>query len=73
MNKLHVELRHLQKSYTRPVLTDVNLDVTNESYVTIVGKSGSGKSTMLNILGMVENYDAGEYIFNGTKIKNYTD
>ena len=73
MNKLHVELRHLQKSYTRPVLTDVNLDVTNESYVTIVGKSGSGKSTMLNILGLVENYDGGEYIFNGTKIKNYTD
>jgi len=73
MNELHIELKHLQKSYTRPVLTDVNLDVTNESYVTIVGKSGSGKSTMLNILGLVEGYDAGEYIFNGTKIKNYTD
>ena len=54
MNELHIELSHLQKSYMRPVLTDVNLDVTNESYVTIVGKSGSGKSTMLNILGLVE-------------------
>ena len=73
MNELHIELSHLQKSYMRPVLTDVNLDVTNESYVTIVGKSGSGKSTMLNILGLVEGYDGGEYIFNGTKIKNHVD
>ena len=73
MNELHIELSHLQKSYMRPVLTDVNLDVTNESYVTIVGKSGSGKSTMLNILGLVEGYDGGEYIFNGRKIKNHVD
>jgi len=73
MNELHIALKHLKKSYTRPVLTDVNLDVTNESYVTIVGKSGSGKSTMLNILGLVEGYDGGEYIFNGKKIKNHVD
>ena len=73
MNELRIELSHLQKSYMRPVLTDVNLDVTNESYVTIVGKSGSGKSTMLNILGLVEGYDGGEYIFNGKKIKNHVD
>ena len=73
MKQLHIELKHLKKSYTRPVLTDVNLNVTNESYVTIVGKSGSGKSTMLNILGLVEGYDGGEYIFNGKKIKNHVD
>jgi len=73
MKELHIELKHVKKSYTRPVLTDVNLDVTNDSYVTIVGKSGSGKSTMLNILGLVEGYDSGEYIFNGTKIKNHVD
>ena len=55
------------------MLTDVNLEVTNDSYVTVVGKSGSGKSTLLNILGMVEGYDGGEYILNGTKIRNYMD
>lgn len=73
MNELHLVLNHLQKSYTRPVLTDVNLEVTNDSYVTIVGKSGSGKSTMLNILGLVEGYDGGEYYFNGTMIRNGVD
>lgn len=73
MKELQLELRHLKKSYTRPVLTDVNLEVTNDSYVTIVGKSGSGKSTLLNILGLVEGYDAGEYILNGTRIRNGVD
>lgn len=73
MTDLHLELKHIQKSYLRPVLSDVNLDVTNESYVTIVGKSGSGKSTMLNILGLVEGYDAGEYRFNGKLIRNGVD
>ncbi len=73
MKELKLTLSHIQKSYTRPVLTDVNLEVTNESYVTVVGKSGSGKSTLLNILGMVEGYDGGEYTLNGTKIRNYLD
>ena len=73
MRELNLSLRHIQKSYARPVLTDINLEVTNDSYVTILGKSGSGKSTMLNILGLVEGYDGGEYHFNGTLIKNHKD
>ena len=73
MKELKLTLSHIQKSYTRPVLTDVNLEVTNDSYVTVVGKSGSGKSTLLNILGMVEGYDGGEYVLNGTKIRNFMD
>jgi putative ABC transport system ATP-binding protein len=73
MTDLHLELKHIQKSYLRPVLSDINLEVTNDSYVTIVGKSGSGKSTLLNILGLVEGYDGGEYWFNGTQIRNGID
>lgn len=73
MKELHLELCHLKKTYTRPVLVDVNLEVTNDSYVTIVGKSGSGKSTMLNILGLLENCSGGEYIFNGIPIVNGVD
>ena len=71
--ELSIKVTHLQKNYQRPVLTDVNLDITNDSYITVVGKSGSGKSTLLNILGLVEGYDGGEYVFNGTHIRNYVD
>lgn len=73
MQELDLRLSHVKKSYNRPVLTDINLHVTNDSYVTILGKSGSGKSTMLNILGLVEDYDAGEYSFNGTLIRKGMD
>ena len=73
MKELNIQIEHLQKSYTRPVLIDINLEVRNDSYVNIVGKSGSGKSTMLNILGRVEGYDRGEYWFNGKLIRNGID
>lgn len=73
MDELNIRISHLQKAYTRPVLTDINLELTNESYVTIVGKSGCGKSTLLNILGLLEDFDGGEYIFNGVSIRNGVD
>jgi putative ABC transport system ATP-binding protein len=63
MNELRLKVSSLRKAYARPVLTDINLELTNDSYVTIVGKSGSGKSTLLNILGLVEDYEGGEYRF----------
>lgn len=73
MRELNLRLSHITKSYTRPVLKDVNLTVTNDSYMAIVGKSGSGKSTLLNILGLVEDYDSGEYVFCGKRIRKGTD
>lgn len=73
MNELIVRLSHIRKAYKRPVLTDINLEVTNSSFLSIVGKSGSGKSTMLNILGLVEGFDGGDYTFNGIRIRNYVD
>ncbi len=73
MKELHIRIEHLRKSYLRPVLTDVNLEVTNDSYITVVGKSGSGKSTLLHILGLVEGYDGGTYVFNGKLIRNWMD
>lgn len=73
MQELKLTLRHLQKAYLRPVLSDVNLQVENGDYVTIVGRSGSGKSTLLNILGLVESFDGGEYHFNGQNIRSGGD
>ncbi|MBR6120049.1 MAG: ABC transporter ATP-binding protein [Oscillospiraceae bacterium] len=68
MKELNVTLEHVRKAYARPVLEDVNLEITNDSYIAVVGRSGSGKSTLLNILGLVEERDGGEYRFNGKKI-----
>ncbi len=73
MKPLDLCITHLQKSYARPVLRDINLEVTNDSYIAVMGKSGSGKSTLLNILGLIEGYDAGEFFFNGEHIRNHMD
>lgn len=73
MEKLQITLRNVKKSYNKPVLTNINLNITNDSYLAIEGKSGSGKSTLMNILGLIENFDGGEYIFNGVNIKNGKD
>ncbi|MDO4565593.1 MAG: ABC transporter ATP-binding protein [Clostridia bacterium] len=69
MQKLKVELTHVKKSFTRPVLTDINLTVDNGSYIAVLGQSGCGKSTLMNILSMVEDRDGGDFVFNGRRIK----
>ncbi len=73
MRELNVSLKGIKKSYNKPVLTDINLEITNDSYFAIEGKSGSGKSTLMNILGLIENFDSGEYMFNGKRIKRGKD
>lgn len=73
MNALRIELEHIKKSFAQPVLSDINLSVTNETYLAILGKSGSGKSTLMNILGLVENAESGRYVFNGIRIKKHGD
>ncbi len=73
IKELNIELKNISKEYDRQVLKDINLKITNDSYVTIVGKSGSGKSTLMNIIGMIEEYDGGNYSFNGKNIKKGKD
>ena len=73
MKDLNLEMQTVKKSYHRPVLNGIDLKLTNDSYVTIVGKSGSGKSTLLNILGLIEDYDSGIFRFNGKEIRNGID
>jgi putative ABC transport system ATP-binding protein len=55
------------------VLKGINLNIEEGEFVSIMGASGSGKSTMLNILGILDDYDTGEYYLNGTLIRNLTE
>lgn len=71
-----LELRHVSKSYvepaagaTVPVLKDISFTLEKGESVAIVGPSGCGKSTLLNILGTLDEPDAGEYLFNGESLK----
>ena len=55
------------------VLKGVNLDIEEGELVSIMGSSGSGKSTMLNIIGMLDNYDKGEFYPNGELIEHMSE
>ena len=61
-----IRLRDIEKSYRAGfsksyVLRQVNLDIEEGEFVTIMGPSGAGKSTLLGILGMLDGDFSGEY------------
>jgi putative ABC transport system ATP-binding protein len=65
-----LSLRNVEKSYpTGPtrtwVLRQINFDVAQGDFVTLMGPSGAGKTTLLSILGMLDGEFQGEYWFGG--------
>ncbi|GLC31761.1 ABC transporter ATP-binding protein [Clostridium omnivorum] len=54
-------------------LSGVDFDIYEGEFVVVLGASGAGKSTILNILGGMDNATSGEIIVNGEYIKNYND
>lgn len=73
-SNLAVELRHVGFSYTEgvPVLKDINLRVPKGSTVALVGASGSGKSTIADLLCRFYETTEGEILLNGVPIKQMT-
>ena len=70
-----LELKSLHKSYKMGsnylhVLKGINFKVNEGELVAIMGSSGSGKSTQLNILGMLDSADKGSYFLDKIEIKN---
>ena len=69
-----VEVRAVCKSYKRTVaLRDINLEVEEGEFVTIMGPSGAGKSTLLHILGMLDTPSSGEYFFYDREIHRLSE
>ena len=64
-----IEIRHLAKSFGKlEVLKDINFSVKKGEVVSIIGSSGSGKSTMLRCINLLEHCDSGEIFVNGKNI-----
>lgn len=73
-----LQIKHVSKQYvtgdlTQKALNDVSLDFRDSEFVAILGHSGSGKTTMLNIIGGLDTADSGALIINGISTEKYKD
>ncbi len=72
-----LHIRNLAKSYqgarTRVVLRNIDLDLSPGEYVAIMGESGVGKSTLLNLIAGLDLPDAGEISLDGAALAGLSD
>lgn len=68
-----IQFKNVYRTYqmgdqTLHALADVDLEISRNEYIAIVGASGSGKSTMMNIIGCLDRASKGDYLLNGTSV-----
>lgn len=73
-----LQLKNIVKTYVtgevkQDALKGVSIGFRENEFVSILGQSGSGKTTMLNIIGGLDRYDKGDLIINGVSTKKYKD
>ncbi len=73
-----LELKDIKKDYvsgdaTVHALKGVSLQFRDSEFVAILGQSGCGKTTMLNIVGGLDRYTSGDLVINGVSTKEYRD
>jgi putative ABC transport system ATP-binding protein len=73
-----IELEHITKTYIMgdtefKAIDDINLKIYQGEFIAIVGKSGSGKSTMMNIIGALDVPTSGKYTLNGVDVSKMKD
>lgn len=73
-----LQLKNIKKDYetgneTVHALKGIDLEFRKNEFVSILGQSGCGKTTLLNIIGGLDQYTSGDLIINGKSTKDYTD
>ncbi len=74
---IHIlELKNITKSYrtgdfTQDALKQVSIAFRPSEFTAVLGESGSGKTTMLNIIGGLDRYDSGDLVINGKSTRDF--
>lgn len=73
-----IKLRNITKTYgskdsSIKALNNIDLNIDEGDFISIMGPSGCGKSTLLNILGCIDIQTSGDYMFKGNNIKDKTE
>jgi ABC-type lipoprotein export system ATPase subunit len=78
MNEILLSAQGLKKTYTigkreLEVLRGVDIEIARGGFVALRGASGTGKSTLLHLIGGLDTPNAGEIVFNGQKLSEFTE
>ncbi|MBQ8288068.1 MAG: ABC transporter ATP-binding protein/permease [Clostridia bacterium] len=73
-----LQLKHIVKNYESggasvTALKDISIDFRNSEFVSILGHSGCGKTTLLNLIGGLDHYTDGDLIIRGKSTKEFKD
>ncbi len=73
-----LELKQIKKDYTSGgetvrALKGIDIAFRKSEFVSVLGHSGCGKTTLLNIIGGLDNYTSGDLVINGRSTKEYKD
>jgi putative ABC transport system ATP-binding protein len=73
-----IQFQNVYRTYTMGdqvlnALDGVDLSISRNEYIAIMGASGSGKSTMMNIIGCLDPVSKGEYLLNGIAVGEMTE
>ena len=77
-NEVIIETHDLKKLYqmgseTIHALAGVDMQIRRNEYIAIMGPSGTGKSTLMNLIGCLDTPTDGEYVLNGTPVQGLDD
>lgn len=53
----------------RYILRDISLEINKGDFITIIGKSGSGKTSLLQVIGLIDNFTSGSVIVENSNVK----
>ena len=74
MSEKVIEIKHLKKTFgENEVLKDIDFSILKGETVSVIGSSGSGKSTMLRCVNLLETPTGGEILFHGKNIQTELD
>ncbi len=73
-----IQLQNAYRTYTMGdqvlnALDGVDLEILRNEYIAIIGASGSGKSTMMNIIGCLDRVSKGDYLLNGINVGDMSE
>ncbi|MEE1018273.1 MAG: ATP-binding cassette domain-containing protein, partial [Acutalibacteraceae bacterium] len=73
-----LSLRNIHKVYNTGnvnvhALKGVSVDFRKSEFVSVLGQSGCGKTTLLNIIGGLDRFSDGDLVINGKSTKQFTD